>query len=180
MNLRIRPAEISDAQAVWAINRQPSVRRAAFCSDEIPWDSHLSWYQGVLDHPDRDLFVAYIGERDHVVAVIRFDLVTHQTSEITIAVHEALRGRGVGVKAITEASRLHLSLRESMKSITAYIKTENIASTKVFQKAGYTFEDTRIERDFAVSKYTKQRESSRRECCSEKALGSHRDLETDK
>ena len=130
----LRPACETDAERYWQINNHPEVRAVSFSSEGIPWPKHLEWFTESLRSPDRDLYVTVSSDR--IVAVSRIDL-TEESSEISVAVDPDVHGRGIGLWTIVETGATLFQARPSTSWISARVKATNLASRRVFEKAGY-------------------------------------------
>ncbi|MNE58469.1 hypothetical protein D3C80_1535010 [compost metagenome] len=69
--------------------------------------------------------------------MVRFSTSEDETV-IGITIDKAFRGQSIGYKILIEACNYYHSHYPD-RTITAYIKKENIASINSFQKAGFTF-----------------------------------------
>lgn len=134
MMLNLRPATLDDAQRVFAWRNSEEVRRFSISNREIGWDEHFSWFQGVLENPQRHMFVA---EREgEPVGVFRLDWADGR-AEVSIFLAPGMSGQGLG------AAILHLGIgwaRENLAGVTkliARIKAQNEASLHLFGKVGF-------------------------------------------
>jgi RimJ/RimL family protein N-acetyltransferase len=80
------------------------------------------------------MFIAYVDE-DQPVGLVRFALQNHSAT-VSVSIAAEFRGRGVGSRVISKACQA-LFAAHPVTKIHAYIKPDNIASRKVFAKAGF-------------------------------------------
>jgi len=134
-DVTLRSAEEDDCRFVWETNNDPTVRQNAIDTSEIPWSHHQSWYARTLEASDRLLYVGeYQGER---CGVIRMDLTdAGNEAEVTVAVSEGFRGRGLGRRIIRKAAEKTLG-ETSAESVTALIREDNEPSIRAFEAAGF-------------------------------------------
>ena len=94
--------------------------------------AHLRWLADTLADPRRHLFV--IEDVDGPVGQLRLD-VHGRSAEVSIAVAEAARGRGVARAALhaADATGRELGLTE----LRAFVRQSNEPSIRLFDRAGY-------------------------------------------
>ena len=133
MILNIREANINDAQLLFSWANDPVTRQSSFNSDPIEWKSHLSWMENSIKNVNRILYIVLFEEIP--VGTVRFD--QNDTTVIGVTVAPEFRGKGMGAKIIKIACEAYLK-KVNTRKIVAYIKNENLASVKAFQKAGFS------------------------------------------
>jgi len=130
----LRSATIEDAKTIFIWRNFPETRKFSLNSQEIDWEMHMNWFSQTLQMKDRILLIAMEGTES--IGVIRYDIKEH-SAEVSIYLVPGLYGKGWGVKLL-EAGRKWLSnCFPAIKSVTANILCENIASLKAFKKAGF-------------------------------------------
>lgn len=132
--LRLRPAGHEDARLLWEWRNDPELRAAAFNSDPIPWQSHLAWFDRRLKDPDCRIFIV-LDEPGRAVGQVRFER-DGEAAEIHLSVAPELRGRGWGSRLIRRATE-EFSRSEGASRVRAFVKTDNVASLRAFEAAGY-------------------------------------------
>lgn len=132
--IRLRLARESDAELIWKWVNDPETRSASFSTENISWDDHLQWYSTQLNNPD-SLILLGMDEEDHPIGYVRFEITEH-SSVMSINLNPEFRRLGFGWKLIQTACELLFS-RYSVQEIHAFVKKENIASSKSFQKSGF-------------------------------------------
>ncbi|MFN3648003.1 MAG: GNAT family N-acetyltransferase [Armatimonadota bacterium] len=132
--LHLRGATADDAELLWQWTNDPAVRASSFSSAPIPWEEHVRWLDGVLANPDRVLWIAE-GDLREPVGQVRFDRVGDHVV-ISVSLASTCRGRGYGPALIGAAcSKYRLSV--APVEVVAYIKDENAASVRAFERAGF-------------------------------------------
>ncbi len=134
VSVKLRRATQHDSHLLWEWRNDPEVRRQSFTSDPIPWSEHEVWFTRALNAPSCQIFIGEVRQRP--VGVVRFDI-TGNSALVNIIVAE--RGKGYGSELLCLACEQVPRLR-----LVAEIKGNNIASQKIFAKAG--FRPTRMER----------------------------------
>jgi RimJ/RimL family protein N-acetyltransferase len=123
----VRRATAEDALDVLAWRNDAITRAMSRNADVIDEATHLAWFGQALEDPARILL---IGEEGGAKAgMVRFDLGAE--SEVSININPAFRGRGVG------AELLVLAMSSVDGLVLAEIKPENVASQRLFERAGF-------------------------------------------
>jgi RimJ/RimL family protein N-acetyltransferase len=129
--LSLRRAASSDCALVFEWANDPVTRANSFSPQAISWEDHKTWFDRILQDPERELFVLLassepIGQARLARASADGD------DEISLALAPAWRGLGLAAEAI------RLVTRESGALVVhAYVKTGNDASIRAFLRAGY-------------------------------------------
>ncbi|MDZ7846858.1 MAG: GNAT family N-acetyltransferase [Owenweeksia sp.] len=129
--LKYRHASDEDAKLFFEWANDPEVRKNAFSTDAIIWDSHEKWFYNKLASQNSKLYI-FTDKADNPVGQVRLD---YDKGEwlIDYSVDRSYRGLGLGRIFI---ERLMESLIE-MK-LVALVKIDNIPSLQVFRKLGFT------------------------------------------
>jgi UDP-2,4-diacetamido-2,4,6-trideoxy-beta-L-altropyranose hydrolase len=138
--LSIRLVEAGDCKLLWEWANDPVVRASAFSSETIPWEEHLAWFRGKLNDPECRILVA-LNASAVPSGQIRFNKRGLSEADVDITVDGRLRGLGyasllidLGVNwAFTEWGLMQLN---------AFVKPENVASAKAFERAGFQRKET--------------------------------------
>ena len=125
--MKVRPATMADALDVLAWRNDPLTRAMSRNQAEVAEAEHLAWFGRALENPN---LLLLIGEADGEKAgMVRLDF--RAETEVSINVNPALRGRGYG-QALLQAG-----VREAAGSVVAEIRDENVASRRLFERAGF-------------------------------------------
>ncbi|MGQ9862393.1 MAG: GNAT family N-acetyltransferase [Thiobacillaceae bacterium] len=131
----LRPACMDDCRLVWEWANDPEVRAASFSTDPIPWTDHVKWFENKLRDPNCFFFIA-LDENGSPVGQVRLDSDESGQAEINICLGKDKRGLGYGPIMVGMAVE-EIFARTSVSSVHAFIKAQNQASIKVFEKAGF-------------------------------------------
>ncbi|MFJ3472233.1 GNAT family N-acetyltransferase [Microbacterium maritypicum] len=131
--IRVRAATRDDAGALFDWRNDASTRAHSRSSEVLEWSSHVSWLDRTLADPDRRLLV--VESEGQLVASTRWDRRSGTDWEASITMAPEQRGRGLA-GAVLAASEQALTV-EAPCRLLATVHTENKASTKLFQRAGY-------------------------------------------
>ncbi len=133
MTVTVRPATFEDAQQLWEWANDPVTRQNALNSDDIPWESHLTWLQGVLANKEQALYVAEWPGAP--MGSCRFDI-SSEGAVVTIALAPAHRGKNRSVPVLQGAIDRYWTER-GPRPIVAYIRSHNIPSMRLFAACNF-------------------------------------------
>ncbi len=133
-----RTAQPSDAQLYFDWANDPVTRKQSFSSEPIPWENHRVWFSFKLNDLTARLLVFETQQGEHV-GQIRFE---RQADEVVIGISldAAFRGQGLAPVMIRAAAAYYQTqFPGDNLPIHAYIRPDNRASIRSFEKAGFTF-----------------------------------------
>lgn len=131
----LREADIFDTEQTfrWASNSQ--VRQFSFNSDPIAYAEHYEWFTKKIESKNC-LYLIFENANDKLGS-IRFDFDEFNNATISYLIEPAFHGKGYG-KIILEMGLTKLqSISRQNLNITGYVKSENIASVKIFEKLNF-------------------------------------------
>jgi RimJ/RimL family protein N-acetyltransferase len=132
--LTLRPADPSDEGRLLEWRNEPTSRAASLTEGEVSPEDHKRWYARKLADPSSALFIVMDG--DEPVGQIRLDRIANDVAEVSIGLAPEARGRGIGRRALVLAA-LEAESRLGVTTISARIKSENVASLRSFEAAGF-------------------------------------------
>lgn len=116
----------------WA--NDEDVRNHSFSSNFIEIEAHKAWFYNKLNSPQCDIFIYYM---DTVpVGQIRLEY-KENSACISYSIDKKYRGQGHGKKILELAEKKVLEERREIAYFYGEVKSDNIASRKVFDKLGY-------------------------------------------
>lgn len=137
--LTYRAAQIADAQLYFDWANDPDTRRQSFSSNPISLETHTAWFTRKLADPDT-LLLIFSNEAGQPVGQVRFERkpVADMPDEIVISVSvdSNQRGKGIAAQIIREGCVV-CHERWGAVTIHAYIKPENQASVRTFERASF-------------------------------------------
>ncbi len=138
--LQLRALREGDRRLLWEWANDPEVRSASFSSDPIPWDTHTSWFNAKLPEPPNTSLShrVFIAEDEEGVPVgqIRFEKHADAHWDVGLSLSKDFRGRGLASRLIAIGIR-ELIADAGHASMHAYVKPQNVASVKSFERAGF-------------------------------------------
>jgi len=132
--IQLRPAQSTDTDLLFAWVNSPDKRAVALkTTGRVARETHDAWFAARLASPQAGIWIAENGGRP--VGQARLEQ-KDGALEVDIYVDGNARERGVGT-AILDALRLEAARRWPGVPLLARIKADNMASRRLFAKAGY-------------------------------------------
>jgi len=152
--ITFRTATYGDAQPLLELYNDEIVRNNSFNPERVGWEHHTKWLAEKLNSKNCLFFVIDID--GHFCGQVRFDISSDRKEAIiNISLSKTLRGLGLGDTIVSKSIDELLKVRSNIKSVKAFIKKENIASLKTFEKASFRFIEDTIYKDNETKVYTK-------------------------
>lgn len=144
-NIAIRPIKLSDSLRLLSWRNHPDVRRWSRDIKEIRFDTHQTWFSDWFSGQGQKGFFFVIEHFDTPVGMIRFDLKTNKSFEISILVEPNFQGKGIAKAAIIAAIN-EIRVEFTEMTILASIHKKNLPSIELFKRLD--FEQTGKSGDF--------------------------------
>jgi UDP-2,4-diacetamido-2,4,6-trideoxy-beta-L-altropyranose hydrolase len=151
--LSIRLAEAGDCKLLWEWANDPAVRASAFSSETIPWEEHVAWFRGKLEDPECRILVA-LDASAVPAGQIRFNKRGPGEADVDITVDGRLRGLGYASVLIDLGANWAFT-EWGLMQLNAFVKPENVASAKAFERAGFQCKETVTLKGQAASHYVR-------------------------
>lgn len=132
--ISIRAATETDADILFVWRNNPETYRYFFSPEPVVWEKHIEWLNKVLADPNRTLYLLH--DHDVPVAQVRFDI-KEMEAEISLTIAPELRGCGYALPVIQAGVKEFVKSHKNADTIIARIKAENVASIRVFERAGF-------------------------------------------
>ena len=133
-SINFRKAKKEDVRLLFDWSNDTLTRQNSYQSEEIVFSDHEKWFLKKIKDNNSLLL---IGTTNNIpVGLVRFDIKEENTT-IGITLDKNFRGKKLAPKLLTEASKIYF--KDFTNPILAYIKKENIASVKSFEKAGFAY-----------------------------------------
>jgi UDP-2,4-diacetamido-2,4,6-trideoxy-beta-L-altropyranose hydrolase len=107
-------------------------RANSYFTEPIPLETHKNWFEKKLKDNRSIIYIAQVENKP--AGMVRYDILEDHTVVGTL-VDESFRGRGLASCFLRDTARLYF--KEYGLPVLAYIKEENIASVRSFEKANY-------------------------------------------
>jgi RimJ/RimL family protein N-acetyltransferase len=131
-NFCFKAIEIADADLLFDWQSAPETRKYARNQAAPKYDEHLHWLSKQLADTNQYLFLMM--ERREAVGYVRLAPIDYPQRGFEISIYTAPEhyGKGYAINALTLVERGFPDL-----SLLAYISEHNLASQKLFRRAGY-------------------------------------------
>jgi len=134
--IRFRKATEEDVELYYNWANDPIVRSNSYSSEAIPYENHVNWFKSKLKDENCYMFLFQSHDNQHI-GQVRIQKTDATSAIIGISTDENHRGKGYAAKMIATASEVFLAKNPEI-CISAYIKLDNPASAKAFEKAGFS------------------------------------------
>ncbi len=153
-NIRFRNVNESDLMLYFDWTNDNSVRENSYQSEPILLENHTNWFLNKIkdSHCEMKVFENHLGTP---IGQVRIQKQDDKTANIGISNDKNHRGKGYASKMLQMASEDFLKNNPQF-CIEAYIKLENEASLKAFEKAGYTSDTVLMYENVASHLYIKK------------------------
>ncbi|MGB3532378.1 MAG: N-acetyltransferase family protein [Microcoleaceae cyanobacterium] len=136
--MKIRDAQQTDLSSIVEIyNASVHGRMATADLEPVSVESRRQWYE---EHPPESRPIWVMETEDKIIGWLSFQSfygrpAYQKTAEISIYIHPAYHGQGIGKKLLNEA--IQRSPQLGLKTLMAFIFAHNIPSIKLFEKLGF-------------------------------------------
>ena len=138
-NITLREVTELDRELIWQWANDEETRKASYSQAYISWDEHIRWFDSAQRKNNHRFYIAMNGSKKPV-GQIRFSSDDKDTI-VSFSVAPDSRRRGYGKEILVRAAK-KLFNETNIEQISAYVKSENMSSLKVFQKAGFHLVET--------------------------------------
>lgn len=132
--LSLRLAKEEDMFLIFDWTNDPITRENSFNSEVVPLDLHKAWFEKKLQNKDCQFFICYSGEEP--IGQIRFERRKDNAQVISFCIAPTARGKGWGGKVV-EVGMQKVAALNDHTTFVGYVKNNNAASLRIFQKLGY-------------------------------------------
>ena len=133
-NITLREVTDLDRELIWQWANDEETRKASYSQAHISWDEHIRWFNSVQRQKNHRFYIANNGSKKPV-GQIRFAL-DGKDAIVSFSVSPESRRRGYAKEILITAAK-KLFNETNIEQISAYVKSENMLSLRVFQKAGF-------------------------------------------
>lgn len=130
----IRRATLADAEVLLTLRNLPE--SVQWSGSKVDSETHSQWITRVVIDPMHCLLVGVAGNR--VIGYARYQEGEHLTAIVSIAVAPTEQGKGYGQQLLTALAQEARS--RGIQDLIAQVAPDNLASARVFLKAGYHFQ----------------------------------------
>jgi len=139
VGITYRSARPEDVLLIYDWANDAVARKNSYFTESIALTTHQAWYEKKLQDPACVIYIAEINGAP--AGMIRYDLAA-ENSVVGISVASNFRGKGLAPAFLVDTASIYF--KKHVAPILAYIKQENTASVKSFEKAGYRLLRTEV------------------------------------
>jgi spore coat polysaccharide biosynthesis protein SpsF len=132
-NLFLINADQGHCDLIYEWANDDGVRENSFSSEKILYEDHLRWYTKILSDPNIKMYL--LADSNKNIGVIRLES-KEDENVISYSIAKDSRGKGYGYKILLKMEEELIKSHKKLKLI-AYVKKQNIASLKIFNKLNY-------------------------------------------
>ena len=136
--ISFRKANLSDVMLFFEWTNEPQVRQNSYQTEPVLLENHENWFKNKINDDNCTLLV-FENHLKQAIGQVRIEKKDQNSALIGISNDKNHRQKGYATKMIELASAQFLDENPAF-CICAYIKLENEASKKAFEKAGYQLE----------------------------------------
>lgn len=137
LNHRRATSKDIDVYYKWA--NDPTVRAQSYNSQSISFKTHVKWFNKKINDKNCSMKI-FVDDENEAVGQVRIEKFDSHNAIISISVDSTKRGQGYASKML-EISTSDFLNSNDLVIIHAYIKESNVGSKKIFEKAGFLFQD---------------------------------------
>jgi len=132
--MAFRNATMDDARLLydWAMDKE--VRKNSLSENEFSFNKNISWLEKKMDDSNCHLLIF------ENIGTARLDI-EGQTAIISYSIAKDYRGKGYGKRMLNELE--HFAKTQGVLKLQATVKSENLASVKIFESLNYDKEKTK-------------------------------------
>lgn len=130
----LREATKDDVDLLFKWTNDPAVRKNSFSSEKITYEEHTSWYRSLLENKNCKQYIYMCG--DCPIGQIRI-VQKEKNAEISYSICTEKRSQGYGAKMLELVKNQVFKDFPMVDKLTGLVKTDNLASKKAFENAGY-------------------------------------------
>lgn len=144
--VKVRKAVWEDKENLYKLANDSDVRQASFNSEHIAMDTHLKWFNRILNSDNDQIFILEIDSL--LSGQIRFTYDKNTLNcNMGISLVKTIRDKNFAVNFFYKSIFLLKKQFPLCKTITAFIKDNNKISQNFFKKAGFQYHAKRIIND---------------------------------
>ena len=140
-DLCLRRVHENDCRQLWEWANDPQVRPMSFATEAIPWGQHVEWFNSKLHDPNAVLYLL-LDSSQIPAGQVRFQI-DQTRAAVSISLSPQFRGKGYGEASLKMAMEA-MFRTNTVTQIDAYVKQENLASIRLFARAGYSREGSEM------------------------------------
>jgi len=152
----LRRAAATDSALILAWRNERTAVANSISSSNVSTADHQAWFQKVIGSEHHLLLMVEMDPRGsgkkEKIGMCRFDFYRNHSAEVSINLNPDFRGKGFGSLILEEGVNAFRPLFPQVECLRAQIRVSNIASQRVFARAGFV----RAATSGAVAQWTRK------------------------
>lgn len=136
-SIQLRTAMKEDEHFLLNVRNEPEIVALGSSRRFVDADEHAAWFRNSLRRRDRVLLLVEIEDHAGPIGYVRLDRRSETDAEISVVILQPWRGRSIGTQVIRKAVEHAFKSWSALVRVLAYVRRENEASKRAFQKAGF-------------------------------------------
>ena len=134
-NLSLRRAKLEDAEFLFILRNDKTVRENSFQTNVIAYEQHLNWYKNKMQDEKTQIYILQINKQN--IGQVRVDE-ENSDLEISYAICQEYRGKGYAKWMLGTLEKELRKVENNIgKCLVGDVKKDNISSQTVFLSLGY-------------------------------------------
>lgn len=129
---KIREEDIRD---VFNLSNEDYVRKLSINTNKISWEEHINWFENTIKS-DQNVFLVVTDCTNNFLGQLRYKIENH-SAIVSISLCKSIIGKGLSNKFLIQSIKLISDERNELENIIAFVSDKNIASKRLFEKAGF-------------------------------------------
>ena len=134
--IKTRKAELTDSRVIFEWRNDELTRKMSHVKGVVQWEVHNSWYKSSLENKNKLILLCESKSGSKKIAVVRFDI-NSSRALVSINLSPEMRGKGVSKQCLSESITHFKYEFPQVNALDAEIKSENIASQRLFKSIGF-------------------------------------------
>jgi UDP-2,4-diacetamido-2,4,6-trideoxy-beta-L-altropyranose hydrolase len=130
-----RPARRADLMLYYAWVNDTEVRKNSFQTSQVNLKDHTNWFEKQIQSGNALMLLFF--QNDEPIGQVRFTI-EEDKATINFSIAKDHRGRGLASELISRASKELTERRPEIRQILAEVKPSNMASSRAFEKCGFS------------------------------------------
>jgi len=140
LEFEIRKVIVEDISEIYKLSNSEYVRKFSINSSEISWDSHIKWFDTILEKSNNEFYIVTNKEKEFL-GQIRFNI-DNSIATMSISFKEKILGKGLSKIIATKSIGKLLTERSEVNIVIAHISKDNLPSQKLFKKLNFRIVDS--------------------------------------
>ncbi|WP_209121610.1 UDP-2,4-diacetamido-2,4,6-trideoxy-beta-L-altropyranose hydrolase [Alkalihalobacillus sp. BA299] len=131
----LRDIKEEDIREVFNLSNEDYVRQYSINTQKISWEEHVNWFENIMKSKD-NVFYVVTDCTNQFLGQLRYKI-ENRSAIVSISLCKSITGKGLSNQFLIESIKRISNERNELKKVIAFVSDKNIASKKLFEKAGF-------------------------------------------